>query len=90
MVLHTEHLSGNIFLNFFFGAIVEIPAYLTCVVLLDRIGRKKLYIAFMAIGGICGIMIIFSLMYTPDGKRNKMVYFSLQTKIYIYFILKEY
>ncbi|CAE1142017.1 SLC22A4_5 [Acanthosepion pharaonis] len=72
MVLHTEHLSGNIFLNFLFGALVEIPAYLMCVVLLDRIGRKKLYIAFMAIGGICGIMIIFSLMYTPgDFQRNK-------------------
>ncbi|CAE1142070.1 SLC22A4_5 [Acanthosepion pharaonis] len=66
LVLNTEHLSGNIFLNFFFGALVEVPAYLTCIFLLDRFGRKKLYIAFMFIGGICGILTLFPFIYAED------------------------
>lgn len=67
LVVNTEHLSGDIFLNFFFGALVEIPAYTACMVLLDRVGRRKLYIAFIITGGICGIMTIFPFMYASDG-----------------------
>ncbi|CAE1142065.1 SLC22A4_5 [Acanthosepion pharaonis] len=66
LLLNTEHLSGNIFLNFFFGALVEIPAYILCMVLLNRVGRKKLYIAFMVIGGILGAMTIFPRMYASE------------------------
>ncbi|CAE1310971.1 SLC22A4_5 [Acanthosepion pharaonis] len=69
LVINTENLSGNMFLNFFFGALVEIPAYLTCIFLLDRIGRKKLYIAFMVFGGICGICTIFPFMYASDDSQ---------------------
>lgn len=78
LVINTENLSGNMFLNFFFGALVEIPAYFTCIFLLDRIGRKKLYIAFMVIGGICGICTIFPFMYASDGKKNTVFFFLLR------------
>lgn len=66
LLLNIGNLSGDIFLNFFFGALVEIPAYLVCIALLNRLGRKKLFIAFMFIGGVCGIMTVFTLMYASD------------------------
>ncbi|CAE1310970.1 SLC22A4_5 [Acanthosepion pharaonis] len=66
LVINTENLSGNIFLNFFFGALVEIPAFVLCIFLLNRIGRKNLYIAFIVTGGICGIVTIFPFIYAPD------------------------
>ncbi|CAE1142061.1 SLC22A4_5 [Acanthosepion pharaonis] len=83
MVLHTGHLSGNIFLNFFFGALVEIPAYLMCIFLLDCLGRKKLYIAFMVIGGISGIATIFSLMYTSDDFKWNITTLALLSRLCI-------
>ena len=71
-MLNTEHLSGNIFLNFFFGALVEIPAYIICILLLNRVGRKKMNIAFLITGGICDILTIFPTMYASDGKRKHL------------------
>lgn len=66
LLINTENMSGNIFLNFFFGALVEVPAFLSCIFLLDRYGRKKMYIAFILTGGICGIITIFPLMYASE------------------------
>lgn len=75
LVINTENLSGNIFLNFFFGALVEIPAFVLCIFLLNRVGRKKLFIAFIVTGGICGIVTIFPFIYAPDGKKSKSFIF---------------
>ncbi|CAE1310966.1 SLC22A4_5 [Acanthosepion pharaonis] len=66
LLINTENLSGNIFLNFFFGGLVEVPALLSCIFLLGRFGRKKLYIAFIVTGGICAIITIFPLMYAEE------------------------
>ena len=75
LMLNTEHLSGNIFLNFFFGALVEIPAYIICILLLNRVGRKKLYIAFMTTGGICDFLTIFPTIYASEGKQKHPFFF---------------
>lgn len=81
LLLNTENLSGDIFLNFFFGALVEVPAYVMCMLFLNRFGRKKLYIAFMLIGGISGISTIFPLLYASDGKKTSSS-FSFSSKSY--------
>ena len=74
LILNTEHLSGNFFLNFFFGALVELPGYTICIVLLNRVGRKKLYIAFMVIGGIAGILSVLPNIYASEGKENSLFF----------------
>ena len=76
-MLNTEHLSGDIYLNYFFGALVEIPAYIICILLLNRVGRKKLYIVFMLIGGLAGILTVFPDLYASEGEINAyfFVYF---------------
>ena len=75
LVLNTEHLSGDIFLNFFFGASVELPGFIICLALLNRVGRKKMYIVFMVTGGIFGILTIFPKMYASEGKKKKTLFF---------------
>lgn len=87
LLKNTENLSGSIFLNFFFGALVEVPALLSCIFLLDRFGRKKLYISFIVTGGICAIITIFPLMYAAEGKIIHFFFFSILSKLVVLYIL---
>ncbi|KAL8570515.1 hypothetical protein ACOMHN_008872 [Nucella lapillus] len=58
--LNTENLAGSPYLNFMLAGAVEIPAYLLCILLLNRLGRRTPLIAAMYIGGIacivCGVL----------------------------------
>lgn len=65
LTMNTGNLSGNIYTNFFFNTLVEFPAYIICVLLLNRIGRKKLYSSFMIMGGITGSMVLLPALYAP-------------------------
>ncbi|OWF37562.1 Organic cation transporter protein [Mizuhopecten yessoensis] len=51
--LNAANLSGNFYLNHLLASLVEFPANAVAFVLLDRIGRKKLFILGMVIGGLC-------------------------------------
>ncbi|OWF44985.1 organic cation transporter protein-like [Mizuhopecten yessoensis] len=50
--LNTENLSGNFHLNFLINGLVEFPANTLALVFSYRIGRKKLYISSMFLGGV--------------------------------------
>ncbi|XP_064652461.1 organic cation transporter protein-like isoform X2 [Lineus longissimus] len=41
----------NIYLNIFLGGLVELPAYVVTMLLLDRFGRRVILISFMVAGG---------------------------------------
>jgi OCT family organic cation transporter-like MFS transporter 4/5 len=56
--LNSGNLVGGVYLNFFLLSLLEIPATLLCL-LVDRIGRKKLVIAPMLIGGIVMAVAVF-------------------------------
>ncbi|XP_064636407.1 organic cation transporter protein-like isoform X2 [Lineus longissimus] len=57
LALNTSEIGGNVYINFFLAGAVEIPAYIICVFLLDRLGRRRLICGLMVIGGItCGIV----------------------------------
>ncbi|CAE1142058.1 SLC22A4_5 [Acanthosepion pharaonis] len=83
LLLNTERLSGNIFLNFFFGALVEIPGYIICMALLNRVGRRNLYIVFMFIGGICGIVAMFPLMYASDDLQWMTTTLAILSRLFV-------
>ncbi|XP_062581641.1 organic cation transporter protein-like [Saccostrea cucullata] len=68
--LNSGNLAGDFYLNFFLTGLVEFPAYTLCLVLLDRIGRKKLHCACMVLGGLACICTIFTVLYI--GKSHQM------------------
>ncbi|XP_048767294.2 organic cation transporter protein-like isoform X2 [Ostrea edulis] len=65
--LNSGNLAGDFYLNFFLTGLVEFPAYTLCLVLLDRVGRKKLHCACMVLGGLACISTIFTVLYL--GKK---------------------
>ena len=71
-VLNIGNLAGNVYLNFVLMVLVEFPAKGATILLLDRIGRKKLHIAFMVIGGIASTGTIFPILYGGEGKIRSL------------------
>ena len=60
----TEDLGSDPYLAFFISGAVEIPAYIICLLLLNRIGRKWLTSIFMVIGGAA----LLCALPVPNGK----------------------
>lgn len=69
LVLNVGNLSGSIYLNIFFNVATEIPGYILCVILLNRVGRKKLFTGFMLTSGLMGIAAIFPVLYASKDLR---------------------
>jgi len=66
--LNVDNLAGDFYLNFFLTGLVDFPAYTLCILLMDRVGRKKLYLVTMVIGGIALICTIFTTLYASESK----------------------
>lgn len=69
LALNVANLTGDIYLNIFINVATEIPGYVLCMVLLNRVGRKKLYMGFMITAGIIGIAAIFPVLYASQDLR---------------------
>ncbi|GFR97680.1 organic cation transporter protein [Elysia marginata] len=54
--LNTENLAGNPYLNFCVAGAVEIPAYAICILLLNKMGRRRPLVVSMLVGGIACIL----------------------------------
>ncbi|XP_029644143.1 organic cation transporter protein [Octopus sinensis] len=50
--INSVNFAGNTYLNFSLSALVEIPAYLLCIPMLSKLGRKRILCFFMFLGGI--------------------------------------
>ncbi|XP_061176496.1 organic cation transporter protein-like [Saccostrea echinata] len=59
LALGTDNLGGDPYINFMIAGAVEIPAYIMCVLCLNRIGRKKPLTITMIFGGISCIASAF-------------------------------
>ena len=70
-VLNIGNLAGDIYLNFVLMVLVEFPAKAAAIYLLDRIGRKKLHIGFLIIGGIASTGTIFPILYGNGSKISE-------------------
>ncbi|KAL3882128.1 hypothetical protein ACJMK2_028499 [Sinanodonta woodiana] len=64
--LNTGNLGGDFYLNFIISGLVEFPAHTLCILLLNRLGRKKLHCGSMLLGGIGCICTIFTVLYGGD------------------------
>ncbi|XP_046583398.1 organic cation transporter protein-like [Haliotis rubra] len=61
--LNVQNLSGDIYLNFTIANIMETVAYVLCIILLDRTGRKNLHCGSMMLGGVACLLTMFPVMY---------------------------
>ena len=66
--LNTGNLGGDFYLNFFLSGIVEIPAYILCLLLLERTGRKSFHAFCMIFGGLACISTIFTTLYADESE----------------------
>ncbi|XP_078667334.1 organic cation transporter protein-like [Branchiostoma floridae x Branchiostoma belcheri] len=57
--LNTSALSGNVYLNFAMSGLVEIPAYLGSIYLLNKFGRRWPLCILLVFGGISCIVAFF-------------------------------
>ncbi|CAG5134163.1 unnamed protein product [Candidula unifasciata] len=65
--LNVGSLYGDIYLNFFLSALVELAAYIVCLRFLDTPGRKPLQCAAMLTGGVACICTLFPVIYNAPG-----------------------
>lgn len=68
--LNTGNLGGDFYLNFLLQGLSEFPAYVICLLFFDRLGRKKLHLFFMLMGGASCIATLFTRIY---GKESTCV-----------------
>ncbi|XP_067674156.1 organic cation transporter protein-like [Haliotis asinina] len=61
--LNVQNLSGNIYINFTISNTVELVSYITCMLLLDRLGRKFVQCGCLLLGGIACVCTMFPVIY---------------------------
>ena len=55
--LIASDFGGSIYLNFILVSATEIPACIACIILCDKVGRKKTTVVCVALaGGVCGVL----------------------------------
>lgn len=66
--MNTGNLGGDLLFNFALMVVVEYPGKLLDIALMDRIGRKRLYVAYMIIGGLANIATIGPIVKHDERK----------------------
>ncbi|XP_036361964.1 organic cation transporter protein-like [Octopus sinensis] len=83
LTLNVGKLYGNFYMNFFFNSVVEFPAYILCLLLLNRIGRKKLHSSQMVLAGVTCIAAIFPVLYGTKAHRWMVTASSILGRLFI-------
>lgn len=85
LALGTDNLGGDPYINFMIAGAVEIPAYIMCVLCLNRVGRKKPLTITMIFGGVSCIASAF----VPNGKFTFIRFITTNSMISM-FLTNEY
>ncbi|XP_071115321.1 organic cation transporter protein-like [Haliotis cracherodii] len=67
--MNVTNLSGNVYLNFFLFVSVEACAYVLCLLLLDRVGRKWMLCGSMIAGGVACLLSFFPLLLSNNPEQ---------------------
>lgn len=65
---NVNNLAGDVFLNFFLTSIAEIVGFLLCIPLLDRVGRKPVYVVSLFTGGFALLLTMVPVLFGSPGK----------------------
>ncbi|KAF9424495.1 hypothetical protein HW555_000306 [Spodoptera exigua] len=71
--INSVSLAGNQYINFMLVAFIEIPANFTCVVVLDKFGRKKVLIIVYILSAILCIGLSFLPKVFPTNVRQSLL-----------------
>ncbi|XP_074651203.1 organic cation transporter protein-like isoform X2 [Tubulanus polymorphus] len=67
LTLLSTQLAGNIYLNFFLSGIVEIPAYILCIICLQKLGRRWPLVVHHIITGVALLLASVIPKKTDSG-----------------------
>lgn len=67
--LNVSNLGGDVYLNFFLTSLAEIVGFLLCIPLLNRVGRKPVYVLSLLSGGIALVLTILPILYGSSGEK---------------------
>ncbi|XP_062566025.1 organic cation transporter protein-like [Saccostrea cucullata] len=81
VTMHVGNIGGNFYLNQFILAIVEFPAKIATMLLLNRIGRQKLHCLIMIIGGAALLCTIFPVLYGKEELSSLTLVLSIIGKM---------
>lgn len=76
VVLSVGNLGGNFYLNLFLMTVADYPAKLLTLALLDRIGRKRMYVFYMLTCAIACIGTIYAVLEKRECKLTVGFHFS--------------
>ncbi|XP_048766836.2 organic cation transporter protein-like [Ostrea edulis] len=79
--LNVSNLSGDVYLNFFLTSLAEILGFVICIPLLNRVGRKPVYISSLLFGGMALVLTTFPILYGSQDLQWVTVGLSLIGKI---------
>uniref|UniRef100_T1JLS1 Major facilitator superfamily (MFS) profile domain-containing protein n=1 Tax=Strigamia maritima TaxID=126957 RepID=T1JLS1_STRMM len=57
--MNATNLQGNVYVDFILTSLVEFPAYIFCLLVMNRLGRKKPLVGCMLIGGLSCVCTVF-------------------------------
>lgn len=77
MALNSADLGGDVFLDFFLQAAMDIPAKILVILLLNTTGRKFLMVSSLLIGGVGFLATIFVEFY---GGESKLLHWCVHTR----------
>ncbi|WAQ96360.1 ORCT-like protein [Mya arenaria] len=63
LTLNSGDLGGDLYVNFFLTTLMDLPASLACILLLERTGRKPLLVGGMITGGVGCLSTVFTIIY---------------------------
>nr|KAG5711037.1 hypothetical protein BaRGS_013771 [Batillaria attramentaria] len=63
--LNVGKLSGSVYVNFLLSGVMETVAYILCLCLLDRLGRRLLNAGLMLLAGLTCTLTVLTLLYAP-------------------------
>ena len=66
IVLNTTNLGGDVYFNFALMTAVEFPGHFSNF-LVDRLGRKRLFMGLMIIGGLANIATLWPIIQGEEG-----------------------
>ena len=68
VILNVGNLGGDFYFNLLLITLVEYPAKFITIAVVNKLGRKKLYIAYMLLGGIACIGTIYPVIQKDECK----------------------
>ena len=89
-VMNIDNLSGNLFTNFALMTVVEYPAKLMSIILLDRVGRKRLHMGYLFVGGVACMGTMWPIIDGRDGKVHSPFTLLLSTLNFSKQSMREY